>query len=186
MNRRHFLHATVLGTAAMAFARAGLGAVLANPVERFAAGLAYQPWLAGWQDAPLFDGQAHTLQVLGKVPAGLTGTLYRNGPGRFSRADFRYEHWFDGDGLVHAWRLSPDSISHQARFVGTSKFQREETAGRFVLPAAGTRVPNAVPIRNSDDLNVANTAVFPMQVNPSILRTTPAALARIFTDAIKG
>ncbi len=51
-------------------------------------------------------------------------------------------------------------MRHRARFVGTRKFEREEAAGRFMVPAVGTRIEGAVPIRNSDDLNTANTAVF--------------------------
>lgn len=160
MDRRRFLHASLLGSAALAFARTGFGAALSSSAERFADGIVGQPWLAGWRDAPLFDGSTQILNIVGKIPSGLTGTLYRNGPGRFTRDNFRYQHWFDGDGLIHAWRIGSEGISHQARFVGTRKFEREEAAGRFLLPAAGTRVPNALPIRNSDDLNVANTAVF--------------------------
>jgi len=159
MDRRRFLRAAAFGGAALALTRPALAAALDDPVARFAQGLARHPWLAGWQDAPLFDATPRRLDVVGRVPDGLRGSLYRNGPGRFSRAGFRYQHWFDGDGLLQAWQIGADGISHRARFVGTRKFQREEAAGRFLLPAAGTRVPGAVAIRNSDDLNVANTAV---------------------------
>ncbi len=159
MDRRHFLRA-LLGTAALGLVRPGLGRALSSPADRFAQGLADHPWLAGWQDAPRFDHGARTLEVIGKVPDGLNGTLYRNGPGRFSRAGQRYEHWFDGDGLLHAWRLDDSGIGHRASFVGTRKFEREEAAGRFLLPAIGSHIEGALPIRNSDDLNTANTAVF--------------------------
>src|SRR5688572_24579910 len=103
-----------------------LSGALAAEADAFANGLQRYPWLAGWQDAPLGDGIAHTLKISGRVPAGLAGTLYRNGPGRFSRAGLRYKHWFDGDGLMQAWQLGPQGISHRARFVGTAKFKREE------------------------------------------------------------
>jgi carotenoid cleavage dioxygenase-like enzyme len=159
MNRRWFLTQALLGSGALVASRLAPALSLPSPNERFAAGLARHPWLAGWQDAPLFDGLPTPLTVSGTVPAGLRGTLYRNGPGRFSRAGFRYRHWFDGDGLIHGWKIGDGGISHRARFVATRKFQREERAGRFLLPAAGTRVPDAVGIRNSDDLNVANTAL---------------------------
>lgn len=159
MNRRRFVTQALLGSSALL--AAGLAPALSRPApnERFAAGLARHPWLAGWQDAPLFDGRATQLDVSGSLPEALRGTLYRNGPGRFSRGGLRYRHWFDGDGLVHAWKLDVSGISHRARFVATRKFQREERAGRFLLPAAGTRIPDALGVRNSDDLNVANTAL---------------------------
>jgi len=95
----------------------------------------------------------------GRLPKGLRGVLYRNGPAWFERAGFRYQHWFDGDGMVHAWRLDDAGVSHRARMVETPKFQREHAAGRFLLPAVGTTVPDAIAARNNDDMNTANTAV---------------------------
>ncbi|HEY9741210.1 MAG TPA: carotenoid oxygenase family protein, partial [Coleofasciculaceae cyanobacterium] len=32
----------------------------------------------------------------GKIPEGLRGSLYRNGPGRLERGGVRVGHWFDG------------------------------------------------------------------------------------------
>ncbi|MGH8076159.1 MAG: carotenoid oxygenase family protein [Lysobacter sp.] len=158
LDRRRFLQVAALGAAALAlpgFGRAGT----VDEAARFDAGLARYPWLVGWQDAPVLDGRAQTLAVEGRVPTGLVGTLYRNGPGRFSRAGRRYGHWFDGDGLMQAWRVDARGVSHRARFVDTPKFQREQAVGRFVRAAAGTRIEDAEAIRNSDDLNTANTAV---------------------------
>jgi carotenoid cleavage dioxygenase-like enzyme len=39
------------------------------------------------------------------VPAELTGTLYRAGPGRIRLGAYKYEHWFDGDGYLTAIEL---------------------------------------------------------------------------------
>ncbi len=36
----------------------------------------------------------------GKIPSGLRGSLYRNGPGRLARGGHRVGHWFDGDGAI--------------------------------------------------------------------------------------
>ncbi len=159
MDRRRFLQASLLGGAALGLAGPGLAGALQAPADQFAVGLQRYPWLAGWQDAAVGDGIPRPLQVTGHIPDGLAGTLYRNGPGRFSRSGVRYRHWFDGDGLLQAWQLGPAGISHRSRFVETSKFSREQRAGKFIVPAVGTRIADAVPIRNSDDLNVANTAV---------------------------
>ena len=43
------------------------------------------------------------LRVEGRVPEGLRGTLYRNGPAVFDAGDA--PHWFDGNGAVAAVRL---------------------------------------------------------------------------------
>jgi carotenoid cleavage dioxygenase-like enzyme len=43
--------------------------------------------------------------VEGNLPAGLSGTLYRNGPNpQFDPRDANY-HWFVGDGMLHAFTV---------------------------------------------------------------------------------
>jgi len=161
MNRRHFLRDVMAAGAAFALAPGLLRAEVAQATdsERFARALAKQPWLAGWKsvDRAAFGPMQATIE--GRLPKGFAGTLYRNGPAWFERAGFRYRHWFDGDGMLHAWRFGERSVEHRARMVGTSKFSREQQAGRFLLPAAGTTIADAIPIRNNDDVNTANTAV---------------------------
>lgn len=115
--------------------------------------------LRGWNGQ---DRAAAALRIEGRWPAGLQGTLYRNGPGLMSRGGERYRHWFDGDGLVQAWTFEGGRARHQARFVQTAKFKAEQQAGRFLLPALGTAIPPQLPIQNSDSLNVANTSVLPL------------------------
>ncbi|WP_237703912.1 carotenoid oxygenase family protein [Shewanella sp. HN-41] len=101
------------------------------------------------------------MQVSGEWPAQLSGNLYRNGPAKMSRAGRAYQHWFDGDGMVQQFSLANGQIQHQAKFIQTKKFKVEEAAGAFKYSTAGTVIPNALPIRNNDDLNVANTSLLP-------------------------
>ncbi len=160
VDRRSFLRGLLGAATTAALAPLALGrlAHAGDPAE-FAAGLARHPWLAGWRSV---DGETlgpAQAVVRGRWPGALRGTLYRNGPARFERAGFRYEHWFDGDGMVQAWRLGADGVSHRGRMVATPKFVREQRAGRFLVPTAGTEIPDQKPIRNNDDANTANTSV---------------------------
>lgn len=100
-----------------------------------------------------------TAVIEGRLPAALRGRYFRNGPGLMQRADKRYHHWFDGDGLVQAWTLQDGRASHRARFVQTDKFRAEQSAGRFLLPAFGTAIKAELPVRGPDSVNVANTSV---------------------------
>jgi all-trans-8'-apo-beta-carotenal 15,15'-oxygenase len=95
----------------------------------------------------------------GRLPAGLRGRYFRNGPGLMQRGGQRYRHWFDGDGLVQAWTLADGGVSHRARFVQTEKFRAEQAAGRFLLPAFGTAIKSERPVRGPDSVNAANTSV---------------------------
>ncbi|MDM4765487.1 carotenoid oxygenase family protein [Pelomonas sp. SE-A7] len=136
----------------------GLGLALA-PFGAYAA--ARVPELApilGWSGQ---DRSADALQIEGRLPKDLRGTLYRNGPGLMARGDQRYQHWFDGDGLVQAWRIDGERqrASHAARFVQTDKFKAEQAAGRFLLPGLGTAIKAQIPVRGPDSFNTANTSV---------------------------
>lgn len=135
MSRRRFLGSLAAAASGLLLAPRLLRADSA--VDAFARGRADHPYLAGWQsiDGEAFGPSVATLE--GRLPDGLQGTLYRNGPALFERGGQRYTHWFDGDGLVQSWRITPKGIEHRARMVGTSKYRREQQAGRFLLPAAG-------------------------------------------------
>lgn len=105
------------------------------------------------------DLDAADLVIEGRLPQGLRGTYYKNGPGLMARGGQRYQHWFDGDGLLQAWRFEAGRVSHRARFVQTQKFKAEQAAGRFLLPAYGTAIKPELPITGPDSVNVANTSV---------------------------
>jgi carotenoid cleavage dioxygenase len=96
------------------------------------------------------------------LPADLKGTLYRNGPARMQRGATAYQHWFDGDGMVHAFRVDGASLQHQGRMVRTEKWVAEEKAGRILRPGFGSRIADSLPISKGDDINVANTSVLPL------------------------
>lgn len=158
MNRRELM-AFLGGAMAAGAPRWLLAQAPAARAPAFDALAARDPWLTGWKTfgRESIGPTAATLE--GRWPGSLAGTLFRNGPGWFDRAGVRYQHWFDGDGLMQAWRIGGGRVSHAARMVGTYKFQQEQRSGRFELPAAGTLIENPSPIRNNDDVNTANTAV---------------------------
>lgn len=155
MRRRHFLQLGIgLGL--------GLsGAAHADPrstYARFHAALARDPGLALYAD---IEGEQHGEAVVeGRLPDGLRGSFFRNGPGRFERDGERYQHWFDGDGFAQAWRIGDGKVSHQGRFVDTRKFVDESAAGRFLYPAFGTRFARHA-VRDNDAMNAANTNLLP-------------------------
>lgn len=81
------------------------------------------------------------LRVDGTVPRDLDGTLYRNGPGLFSIAGHRYEHWFDGDGLVSALRLREGRADGACKLVASRGLTEERERGRAYFGAYGTKPP---------------------------------------------
>ena len=122
--------------------------------------LAKNNWALAF-DGAISDFAPLQMETSGHWPSDLSGFLYRNGPSKMQRGDVRYQHWFDGDGMIQEFEISRGGVSHKGKFIQTKKFKAEEKAGRFRYRSAGTLVPDALPIRNNDDMNVANTSVIP-------------------------
>jgi all-trans-8'-apo-beta-carotenal 15,15'-oxygenase len=120
-------------------------------------------WLGGLQDLRR-EHAFEPLRVEDRLPPDLRGTLYRNGPGRFSAGGERYQHWFDGDGALSAVRIQDGRAEGAARVVRTAGLEREERAGRRLFGSYGT--PLARPLRElllQDTKNPANTSVLVWQ-----------------------
>ena len=122
--------------------------------------MATEPWLKAFRSVtqPAFAANA---VMTGQWPVGLTGTLYRNGPARHDIAGYRYHHWFDGDGMLQAWKFTPAGVSHKSRMIETTKYKAEMAAGRALYPGFGSVPPNPAPVSSSDAVNVANISVLP-------------------------
>lgn len=160
MERRDFLHLAAT-TSALALAGPAIPALAGEDewARAFRAALAEKPWLLGWlgtQDALL---ETPALAIEGKWPEALTGTFYRNGPGRHEVGGLRYHHWFDGDGMVQAFRFAGGTVSHRGRIVETAKVKAESEAGRAVRATFGTAFPGMERPPNPDSVNTANISV---------------------------
>ena len=51
----------------------------------------------------------------GRWPEELRGVLYYTEPVQYEANGWRNRHWFDGDGLVHAYRIGADGVRHEAK-----------------------------------------------------------------------
>ena len=85
------------------------------PAAGFASNAPELAPLQGFNGSEALD--ARDLRIEGRLPAGLRGVYFRNGPGLMARGGERYQHWFDGDGLVQAWTFGEGGVQHKARFV---------------------------------------------------------------------
>jgi carotenoid cleavage dioxygenase len=151
LNRRHALIGALAGLAPL---RAP-----ADPwTDAFRAALAQQPWLLGYASTPPRLDCAE-LAIEGRWPRELEGTLYRNGPARHEVGDLRYRHWFDGDGMIQAFRIKDGKVAHRGRMVATEKYRREIAAGRALERGFGTALPGLPPPSSPAAVNVANINV---------------------------
>jgi carotenoid cleavage dioxygenase len=132
-----------------------------SPFTGFETARARNPLLAGFDNAP-GDLDFADLPIEGKLPEGLTGTFFRNGPGLHSLGGERYHHWFDGDGYLHRWQIGGGRVAFRGRFAATPKRRAEAAAGKFLFPAGGGGIPAREGISGPDSINVANTNILPL------------------------
>lgn len=180
---------------------AALSAAVATPeMVRAAAALdaaASADWALAARDVEA-DLPRQTMRLIhGRAPVGLEGTLYRNGPAKFRRPGGSATHWFDGDGMMRAFRIHDGQATLQARFADTPKRRNETELAAVVTPGLGSKGDARARIGSNDDANAANTAVMvagdqiwalweagsPLAMNPSDLSTAGFVTLR---DDLKG
>jgi carotenoid cleavage dioxygenase-like enzyme len=101
------------------------------------------------------------LAVEGDLPAGLRGTAWWIGPGRFERGGLRYRNWLDGDGIVLGLRFAELGAELTARFVRGEKWTEEEEAGRALYRTFGTAFPGDRLVRDAALASPLNVSVYP-------------------------
>jgi all-trans-8'-apo-beta-carotenal 15,15'-oxygenase len=138
--------------------RGALAAGAATLPAPLLAALSEADWTLGLVDVPGDIAPRALTRLHGRAP-DLAGTLYRNGPARFRRGASSSGHWFDGDGLVRAWRINGKDARLAARFVDTPKRRLEEQLGRIVQPGFATEAAPGNVLTGPDDANPANTNV---------------------------
>jgi carotenoid cleavage dioxygenase-like enzyme len=98
--------------------------------------------------------------IAGKIPDGLGGSLYRNGPGRLERGGKRVGHWFDGDGAILAVHFGDAGATGVYRYVQTEGYLQESAADAFIFANYGMTAPGNFFQRLTKPVkNAANTSV---------------------------
>ncbi|HEX3700173.1 MAG TPA: carotenoid oxygenase family protein [Phenylobacterium sp.] len=115
------------------------------------------PYLAG-NFAPVRSEDDFQLQVMGEIPAGLNGALFRIGPNpQFEPRDANH-HWFGGDGMVHGFYLADGKVHYRNRYVRTPKWRRENAAGHALFGTFGNPLTSDPSVVGQDS-GVANTNI---------------------------
>ncbi len=67
-----------------------------------------------------------SLPFSGRLPSWLEGSLIRTGPARFEAGERSYEHWFDGQAMLHRFGFGSGAVSYASRFLETRAFAATE------------------------------------------------------------
>jgi carotenoid cleavage dioxygenase len=116
------------------------------------------PYLAG-NFAPVRSEDDFDLPVIGEVPAGLRGALFRTGPNpQFEPRDPENYHWFGGDGMVHGFYVEDGKVRYRNRYVRTPKWRLENEHGRALFGSMGNPM-NSDPLTVGNEGGVGNTNI---------------------------
>jgi len=120
-----------------------------------------QEWQKGYRS--LLEERDYWIDdIEGQIPAELSGTLFRNGPGLLDINGQLFHHPFDGDGMVCAFTFGEGRVHFRNRFVRTQAFVEEQKAGKILYRGVfGTQKPGGW-LANAFDLklkNIANTNI---------------------------
>src|SRR5205823_14751093 len=99
--------------------------------------------------------------VEGALPAGLSGTLYRNGPGRWEAGGQAMASVFDGDGMLSMSAIDDNQqVRYRNRYVRTKHYLGARRSRGLPQRGFGTLKPGGV-LANALRLPaiVANTSV---------------------------
>jgi len=120
-----------------------------------------EDWQRGYE-SQLEEASYWVEDIEGEIPAGLSGTLFRNGPGTLDVGGDRFHHPFDGDGMICAFTFTDGKVHFRNRYVRTPGFIAEQEAGKILYRGVfGTQKPGGT-LANAFDLrlkNIANTGV---------------------------
>ena len=158
MNRRNLLQG-LSGLALASIVTPEIAQAAGQLARGEAAGL---DWRLGFADLDADLAPAAMRRVSGRAPQGLAGALYRNGPGKFHRPGGSVDHWFDGDGLMRAFRIHDGEATLAARFIDTPKRRVDTAADAVVTPGFGTAAKPGARVGDNDATNAGNISVMPV------------------------
>lgn len=78
------------------------------------------------------------LPVYGTLPTWLSGTLVRNGPGKFEVGTQKFRHWFDGPALLHRFAFHEGRVSYANRFLRSRAYESARQTGKISMREFGT------------------------------------------------
>jgi carotenoid cleavage dioxygenase-like enzyme len=84
----------------------------------------------------------HQLPIEGTIPSWLSGTLLRNGPGRFEAGGERVTHWFDGLAMLRRYDFEDGQVTYTNRFLRTEAYADAEAGqltGQFATGRSSWR-----------------------------------------------
>jgi len=127
------------------------------------------------------------LSVKGEVPSWVDGSLYRNGPALFEIGEDQFQHWFDGQAMLHRFHLQGGCVTYTNKFLQSHNYKAHMAAGRIAVDEFGTVAPSSIfsrlsamwsapsPYENNNvSVKVMSGKVVALSETPKVLEVDPA------------
>ncbi|KAL1870664.1 Copper amine oxidase [Paecilomyces lecythidis] len=103
-----------------------------------------------------FEGEITNLEIIGDVPKELSGTFYRVMPEPHFPSFIENDPWFNGDGVVSAFRVKDGYVDFKQKYVRTEKYLKEAEARRALLGKYRNKYTDAVEfqVRSTANTNI--------------------------------
>jgi beta,beta-carotene 9',10'-dioxygenase len=137
------------------------------------------------------ENQMQVLLVKGHIPTWLSGTLFRNGPAKFTTDSGWHSHWFDGLAMLHKFTFDNSQIIYSNRFLRTKAYELAMTTGEM-SSGFGTKAGVKTQGGNNANVNISriNDRFVAMTETPDVIEFDPATLDTVgvfdFGDAFAG
>ncbi|RXN32028.1 beta,beta-carotene 9, 10 -oxygenase-like protein [Labeo rohita] len=76
--------------------------------------------------------------IKGEIPSWITGSFFRNGPGKFEFGESKFNHWFDGMALMHRFHIEDGQVTYSSRFLQSDSYVQNAEKNRIVVSEFGT------------------------------------------------
>ncbi len=88
------------------------------------------------------EGVWKNLEIEGKVPKEINGTLFRTAPGKSESYGVKLRHLFDGDAYLTGYDFENGKVSLRGRFLPEARRIEELEAGKMLYGEYGTAAPD--------------------------------------------
>ena len=117
------------------------------------------PHLQG-NNKPIYDEITATgMEVIGEIPADISGHFLRIGPNPYYVPDESRYHIFDGDGMIHGVHITEGKATYRNRFVASTGLSKERAAGRWIYPGLNMIGDYLAKGEMPETKNTGNTAM---------------------------
>ncbi len=74
-----------------------------------------------------------SLPIGGTIPTWLSGSLLRNGPGKFEVGSETFKHWFDGFAMLHRFTFQNGNVSYENKFLQSEAYKISMQEGHIAF-----------------------------------------------------